>query len=261
MNMAEQGSNMPREKAKETNSQPGWKLFILPGMMLFCTVFYYFGELVDWATWNALRQDFFYGIHDIHRVLFLAPIIYAAHTARVKGALIITLVSLIIFMPRAFFISPFPDPLLRIVLFTTFAGLIGILVGIFRNRSERCRQLEAILAAERDRLLKILGSMADGVLITGPDYKIRFMNSYMIKNFGDGIGLPCYQHLYHLDAPCGQECKIPEVIENGQIGCWECSFPNGTRYEITAAPYIDADGTTCQISIFRNVAACEKSKE
>ncbi len=252
---------MPREKAKETNSQPGWKLFILPGMMLFCTVFYYFGELVDWATWNALRQDFFYGIHDIHRVLFLAPIIYAAHTARVKGALIITLVSLIIFMPRAFFISPFPDPLLRIVLFTTFAGLIGILVGIFRNRSERCRQLEAILAAERDRLLKILGSMADGVLITGPDYKIRFMNSYMIKNFGDGIGLPCYQHLYHLDAPCGQECKIPEVIENGQIGCWECSFPNGTRYEITAAPYIDADGTTCQISIFRNVAACEKSKE
>ena len=261
MDMTEPGSNIPREKAKETNGQPGLKLFILPGMMLFCTAFYYFGELVDWATWNALRQDFFYGIHDIHRVLFLVPIIYAAHTARVKGALIITLVSFIIFMPRAFFISPFPDPLLRMVLFTIFAGAIGILVGISRNKTERCRQLEATLSTERHRLLKIVDSVADGILITGPDYKIRFMNSYMIKNFGDGIGLPCYQHFYHLDAPCGRECKIPEVIESGQIGCWECGFPDGTRYEITAAPYIDSDGTTCQISIFRNTATREKLKE
>ena len=68
----------------------------MPLLLVFCTLFYYIGELVDWATWDALRREFFYGIHDIHRLLFLAPIIYAGYTARVKGAFIITLVSFII---------------------------------------------------------------------------------------------------------------------------------------------------------------------
>ena len=83
------------------------RLFILPLLLVLCTSFYYFGELVDWATWEALRKDYFYGIHDVHRLLFLAPIIYAGYTARVKGAVIITLLSFAIFLPRAFFISPF----------------------------------------------------------------------------------------------------------------------------------------------------------
>jgi hypothetical protein len=140
---------------KKTNWHHVLKLFILPGMLLICTAFYYMGELVDWATWNALRLEFFYGIHDIHRLLFLAPIIYAAHVARVKGALIITLVSFAIFMPRAFFISPFPDPMLRVAVFTVFAGAIGILIGICRNKTEQYRKLEALLTAEKDKLLKI----------------------------------------------------------------------------------------------------------
>ncbi len=247
--------------AKETNERPVLKLFILPGMLLLCTAFYYLGELADWAAWDALRLKFFYGIHDIHRLLFLAPIIYAAHVARVKGALIITLVSFVIFMPRAFFISPFPDPLLRTVLFTVFAGVIGILVGISRNKTEQCRQLEALLTAEKDKLLKIVDGMADGIIITGPDYKIRFMNSYMTSSFGDGIGLPCYQHLHHLNAPCGTNCKIAEVIAKSKISRWECGFPDGTRYEIMAAPYNDADGTVCQISIFRKISTGKKAEK
>lgn len=245
---------------KETKRHYVLKLLILPGMLVICTAFYYLGELVDWAAWNALRLEFFYGIHDIHRLLFLAPIIYAAHVARVKGALIITLVSFAIFMPRAFLISPFPDPMLRVVIFTVFAGAIGILTGISRNKTEQYRQLEALSTAEKDRLLKIIDGMADGILITGPDYKIRFMNSHMTSSFGDGIGLPCYQHLYHLNAPCGTKCKIAEVIAESKISSWECGFPNGTRYEIVAAPYNDADGTVCQISIFRKVSTGRKAK-
>lgn len=110
--------------------------------MVFCTLFYYFGELVDWAAWEALRRNFFYGVHDIHRLLFLAPIIYAGYTARVRGAIIITLVSFVIFLPRAFFISPYPDPLLRMAIFTIFAGVIGYLVARLRDQQIKCRELE-----------------------------------------------------------------------------------------------------------------------
>lgn len=227
--------------------------FIMPLLLILCTLFYYFGELIDWAAWDVLRSEFFYGVHDIHRLLFLAPIIYAGYTARIKGAIIITLVSFVIFLPRAFFISPFPDPLLRMIIFTIFAGVIGSLVGMIRNQSIRSHQLEGVITKERDKLLKIVDGMADGIIITGPDYRIRFMNSKMVDTFGEGTGLTCYKHLRDLNVPCQQECHIPEVINNEEIGKWECRFPTGRTYEVVAAPYVDTDGTVCQISIFRDI--------
>jgi len=235
-----------------------YKLFILPLLLVLCTLFYYFGELADWALWESLRREFFYGVHDIHRLLFLAPIIYAGYHSRVKGAVIVTLLTFVIFLPRAFFVSPFPDPMLRTVLFTVAAGVIGSLTGLVRNESERCRQLEAVVRSEKDKLLSIVDSMADGVLITGPDYKIRFMNSNMVKEFGDGMGSPCYKYLRKLDAPCQQDCRIPEVINKGEIGKWECAFPDNRIYEVVSAPYIDFDGVVCQLSIFRNITQRKK---
>lgn len=235
--------------------------FIIFLLLGFCSLFYYFGELIDWAAWNALRNDFFYGIHDVHRLLFLAPIVYAGYTARVRGAVIVTLVSFIILLPRAFFISPYPDPLLRMVLFIIFAGVVGSLVGVVRNQTERARKLESLISGKKDRLLKILNGMADGVLITGPDYRIRYMNSKMVDAFGDGTGLNCYQHLKKHEIPCTEECRITDVITQDKVEKWLCSFSHGRSYEVVAAPYIDTDGTLCQISIFRDIMKRNSSPE
>jgi len=232
--------------------------FILPLLLAFSTLFYYFGELVDWAAWEALRIDFFYGIHDVHRLLFLAPIIYAAHTARVKGAVIVTLIAFVIFLPRAFFISPFPDPLLRMALFTIFAGTIGVLTGIARNQLDRSRKLETALRSERSKLLEIVERLEDGILIIGPDYRIRFLNSAMRRHFGEGLDLFCYKYLQNLDHPCEQICKLPDVI-NGAVERWIYSRPDGKSYEVVASPYVDfADGVVCQLTAFRDITQHEK---
>ncbi|MBA7667315.1 hypothetical protein ES703_75402 [subsurface metagenome] len=237
---------------EDETKKPTFRLFTLPLLLIFCTLFYYFGELVDWVAWEALRKEFFYGIHDIHRLLFLAPIIYAGYVGRVKGAVIITLLSFAIFLPRAFFISPFPDPILRTVLFIIIAGVIGSLTGIIRNESERRRHLDTLLRSERDKLLGILERMEDGVLITAPDYRIRFVNPSMIRDFGEGIGSHCYEHLHNFDTPCPQVCKLPNVI-NGAVERWEYTFPDGRTYEVLASPYLDSDGVVCQLAIFRNI--------
>lgn len=238
------------------------RLFILPLLLVLCTSFYYFGELVDWAVWEALRRDFFYGIHDVHRLLFLAPIIYAGYTARVKGAVIITLLSLAIFLPRAFFISPFPDPLLRTVFFTVGAGSIGVLTGIVRNKSEHCIVLEREIKGLRDKSLSIANGIGDGVLITDPDYVIRYMNSRMVKDFGKGTGLPCYKLLYNREVPCEHNCGIQNIISGKrEIAKWECALPDGKTFQVVAVPYVDLDGTACQISVFRNVSTKAKGYE
>ncbi|MFH1382079.1 MAG: PAS domain-containing protein [Chloroflexota bacterium] len=217
-------------------------------MWAVCTLFYYFGELVEFAGWKALSWPFLYGVHDVHRLLFLAPIIYAAYVFGIKATVIITIISFMTFLPRALFISPFPDPLVRIVVFTLVAGIVSCLIAALRKRN----RVESILTTERDSLLKILESMPDGVLITGPDYRIRYMNASMIRDFGAGIGAYCYKCLQGLDGPCHQICRLPAVLR-GEIQSWKYSLPDGTIYEVSASPYRDIDGVVCQLGIFRKI--------
>ncbi len=234
-------------------SPNAFSFYILFLMWAVCTLFYYFGELVEFAHWEALRWQFFYSVHDVHRLLFLAPIIYAAYVFGIKATVMLTIISLMTFLPRALFISTFPDPLIRMVVFTLIAGTMGYLTAIARRESERRTHLETLLTSERDKLLGILERMQDGVLIVGPDYRIRYMNASMIRNFGEGVGSYCYKCLQGFDGPCPQSCKLPIVL-SGKIERWEYSFPDGRTYEVLASPYRDTDGVICQLTTFRNTA-------
>ncbi len=228
-----------------------YPFYILVAMFLFASVFYYFGEIVNLAGWDALRWSFFYSVHDVHRLLFLAPIIYAAHIYRIRGAIVVTDAAFIVFLPRALFISPYPDPLLRMIIFVVGAGIFGVLTAAVRNETERRQQLESLLRSERDKLLGILDRMADGVIIVGPDYHVRFMNPSMVTEFGEGVGRHCYQQLYHGDQPC-QSCHLPGVIA-GATERWEYAFPDGGTYEVVASPFVDSDGVVCQLATYRNI--------
>lgn len=224
-------------------------IFLLWGA---CTLFYYFGELVEFAGWEALHWPLLYSVHDIHRLVFLAPIIYTAYVFGVRAVMIVTIVTIMTFIPRALFVSPFPDPLLRMAVFSIIAGIIGYLTATTRRESERSRRMANMLRSERDTMLGMLERMEDGIMIIGPDYRIRFMNTKIIGDFGEGTGSHCYECLHKLDAPCPQICKLPEVI-NGEIERWEYSFPDGRTYEVMASPYIDSDETVCQLTAFRKI--------
>lgn len=226
-------------------------------LFVYYTLVYYFGELVDLAGWESLRWEFFYGVHDIHRLFFLIPIIYAGYIFRVKWAFITALAAFIVFLPRALFISPFADPTIRVVLFTIVAGIMGALTGMVRNESEKRSRLEVLIKNERDKLLGILERMEDGVLIVGPDYRIRFMNPSMIREFGEGVGSYCHKYLYNFDEPCDQICKIKNVI-GGATGRQEYAFPDGRTYDVVASPFTDSDGQVCQLAIFRNITQRKK---
>ena len=94
--------------------------------------------------------------------------------------------------------------------------------------------------------------MEDGVFIIGPDYRIRFMNASIIRDFGEGVGVHCYEYLRKFDYPCQQICKLPSVI-GGAVEKWAYTFSDGRSYEVVASPYTDSDGTVCQLAIFRNI--------
>ncbi len=226
-----------------SNSRRVYTLFLL--FVLF-TLFYYFGELVDFFGWEALRWDFFYTVHDIHRLFFLVPIIYAGYFFGVRAAIIFTILTLATFLFRALFISPFPDPLLRTVLFIIIAGSIGYLTG---NESECRRRLEALVKSQSNIMLLLLERAEEGAIVIGPDYRIRSMNATMRGRFGEGVGSYCYKYLYQFDKPCHQICRLSDVIA-GATDKREDKLRDGRTYKVMASPYVDSDGTVCQLAIF-----------
>ena len=107
-----------------------------------CALIYYFGELINFAGWDFLKSvTFFFGVHDVHRLLFLIPIMYAGYYFGIKPSIIITILAIGVFIPRSLFLSPYPDPLLRTGIFTIFAGVIGYLFAVtsagYKNNRKR----------------------------------------------------------------------------------------------------------------------------
>jgi len=130
------------------------------------------------------------------------------------------------------------------------AGAIGPFPG--GNEAEWTRYLEQLLKSERDRFMAMLNAMEEGVVIIGSDRKIRFINPAMIKQFGEGNNLHCYRYLHNFDEPCGQICRLPEVLR-GSTERIEHNFTDGRTYDVICSPFADTDQSPCMLATFRNV--------
>jgi PAS domain-containing protein len=230
-----------------------FRLCVVGLLLVSCGLFYYAGEIVDLLGWDGLRWGIFYVVHDVHRLLFLAPVLYAAHVFGIRATVIIALVSAGIMMPRALFISPYPDPLLRMTLSMAIVGAMGYLTARNRRETRQRRYLEGLLRDERNTLSGILDRMPDGVLIVGPDYRVRFANPVMTREFGVSVGERCYRGVYNLDMPCPEICRLPQVVR-GSVVRWQYIFPDGRSYEVVALPYTDHDGVVCQLATYRDLS-------
>jgi PAS domain-containing protein len=233
------------------------RLMLLGLLIVSCSVFYYFGETVTYFGWDSLRWDIFYTVHDIHRLLFLAPILYAAYAFGLKATVIISLVVGGIWMPRALFFSPYSFPLLRALLSLAVEATMGVLAATTLRQYRRTARLEMQLSTDRDSMLNVLDGMTDGVLVIGPDYRVRFANGAMRRQFGRAEGLHCYRYIFHYLEPCGETCRLQHVIA-GATGRWEYRFPDGMIYEVAASPYTDVDGVKCQLAVYHDITHLRK---
>jgi len=98
------------------------------------------------------NNSFFTGVHDFQRTLFFIPVVYAALVFRVRGSLISSFVFLCAVLPRALLFSPYPDPLLRPLLFVAIATLTSLLIATQLNRVEEERKANAELKAAYKQL-------------------------------------------------------------------------------------------------------------
>jgi len=116
--------------------------WIITALMAVLTLVYYAGYTPLARLGGFLTMTY---PHDPHRALFLFPIIYAAVTFRIRGALSTSFLLLCVVLPRAFFYSPYSDPLFRSLLYTLSMIFVGLLIAMLVERFEKEEKAHAEL--------------------------------------------------------------------------------------------------------------------
>jgi len=122
------------------------------------------------------------------------------------------------------------------------------------------QQKENALRSQRDSLMNILDSMADGIYIINQDYEIEYANPTLIKEFGPVEGKKCYAYLADRDDACPY-CKNPEILEGKSIR-WQWYSPkNKKTYDLMDTPLKNPDGSIWKLEIFRDITEYKKTEE
>jgi PAS domain S-box-containing protein len=148
-------ANEPTNNAREHEKIPVWRnksFWHITGLMVACSVFYYMDVIIDFKGWVSLRYEIFYTVHDLHRALFLIPVMYATYEFRMKGIIITSFLSLLVFLPRALVVSPYSDPLLRALIFIISIVGLGVLLSLLLNSTDESKKLKKSLGQAQDEL-------------------------------------------------------------------------------------------------------------
>lgn len=144
-------------------------------------------------------------------------------------------------------------------LFAEIAGDISVALYSLELEEKR-KEAEKAIKIERDGLISILDSMADGVYIVDKNYTIEYINPVLKKEFGPIGKRKCYEYFHGLKKVCPW-CKNKEVFK-GKTVRWEWySKKNKKSYDLMDTPLKNIDGTISKLEIFRDITDIKKSEE
>ena len=122
------------------------------------------------------------------------------------------------------------------------------------------KQKENALRSQRDSLMNILESTADGIYIINQDYDIEYANPTLINEFGPVDGKKCYEYLADRKDVCPY-CKSKEILEGKSVR-WQWYSPkNQKTYDLMDTPLINPDGSIWKLEVFRDITEYKKAEE
>jgi PAS domain S-box-containing protein len=122
------------------------------------------------------------------------------------------------------------------------------------------KQKENALRSQRDSLINILESTADGIYIINQDYDIEYANPTLINEFGPVDGKKCYEYLADRKDVCPY-CKNKEILEGKSVRWQWYSQKNLKTYDLMDTPLKNPDGSIWKLEVFRDVTEYKKTEE
>ena len=122
------------------------------------------------------------------------------------------------------------------------------------------KQAEEALRLERDNLINILDTMADGAYIVDQQYNIQYVNPVLKKDFGQLDGRKCYEYFYDREDACPW-CKNPDVLA-GKTVRWESySSKTNKTYDLVDTPLKNPDGSISKFELFHDITDRKRAEE
>ncbi|MGW8300787.1 MAG: PAS domain-containing sensor histidine kinase [Desulfobacterales bacterium] len=98
----------------------------------------------------------------------------------------------------------------------------------------------------------ILEAFDDGIYVMNQDLVVKYMNSAMIAEFGDGIGKKCHELINQTAEKCPW-CRSDEVFEGKKISR-EVYIPLVDKtYYLSEIPFENEDGSILKLSVYRDI--------
>ena len=121
-------------------------------------------------------------------------------------------------------------------------------------------RVEAQLRMEKDTLKAIVSSLTENVTILGQDYRIYFQNRSSLEKFGALTGKLCYEEFMKRREPC-ESCLTVKAIKTNSAQCAEMIGPDARYYEVTATPFVEANGVTKAAHLMRDITERKRAEE
>ena len=256
------------------NPQPSavWKnahLWYIALIMMACSLFYYLDSILHALGWATPQWSILYMPHDFHRMLFAVPILYASYIFKTRGAIITTLISALIFLPRALFISPYPNSLLRPLFFCIVIGMVGAFGAKLLDEVTAHKKAEEALGSSKERLNIIFEYAPDGLYLS--DLKGNFIDGNKAAEEITGYKrdeLIGKNFLKLKLLPLKQIPKAAGLLAKNALrqstGPDEFTFnqKNGTKVQLEISTFpVEIKGESLVLSIARDITERKKAEE
>jgi two-component system NtrC family sensor kinase len=180
---------LPKSKASGGVRSPHF--WIIAALLALLTFIYYV-EQTALVSIPPFDNGFFSTVHDIHRALFLIPVIYAASIFRVRGSLITSFIFLCVVLPRALLFSPYPGAIVRPLIFVGLATFVSLFVATQLDRIEEERKVRTELNIASQLLSEYaqrLGAMIAISSATSQSLKIQHVLDTTVDKVGEVMDL------------------------------------------------------------------------
>ncbi len=110
-------------------------------------------------------------------------------------------------------------------------------------------------------MLSVLDAMEDGIYIIAEDFTVKFMNSAMVREFGEGTGKKCYEVINRTDEICPW-CRADEVFEQGETLHRDLYISSVDKsYHLIELPVTNVDGSTSKLTIYRDITQRKRHEQ
>jgi PAS domain S-box-containing protein len=129
---------------------------------------------------------------------------------------------------------------------------------IFRDISDR-KQAELQAGTERDRLLRILDAMPDGVYMVGQDWQLQYINPALLARGGPVEGRKCHEYFHGRAEPC-PDCANPKAFAGASTHREYTTRQGGITYDIQDVPVTGDDGGPARLVFLRDITERKRAE-